>query len=375
VRKGSRAGATHSPAVVNAGLAPSLVALTATWAASVFTGLLLAEVTASVSGSGGEENAAPSFVSLARATLGPAGSTVALGAQFLLQYLLLIAYTSKGGEVLSRFLILPPAAGAATFAAVLGLFVGAASPAQLDAGNGALLALLLLSFVLLLGDALPTVSPEALSAVHWSAVLPALPVISLAFVYHNVVPLTVRAVRGHAPSLRFALFWGTALPLVMYAMWEVAILGQPGLGMRDARALATVDAFSLLAVATSYLGFSLSLSDMLADLRRGVQEAPRAADVQSTPPGALLAALLPPLAAAVYFKDIFISALESAGLFGALLLGGILPGVMAISDRRRRRRAGEGVGALSTPGGDVAAAAVAALAGSIILADVLGLLH
>lgn len=339
----------------------------------MFTGLLLAEVTASVSGSG-EENAAPSFVSLARATLGPAGSTVALGAQFLLQYLLLIAYTSKGGEVLSRFLLLPPAAGAASFAAVLGLFVGTVSPAQLDAGNGALLGLLLVSFVLLLGDALPHVSPEALSAAHWSAVLPALPVISLAFVYHNVVPLTVRAVRGHAPSLRFALFWGTALPLVMYALWEIAILGQPELGMRDARAQAAVDAFSLLAVATSYLGFSLSLSDMLADLRRG-EEAPRAAGVQSTPPGALLAALLPPLAAAVYFKDIFISALESAGLYGALLLGGILPGVMAISDRRRRRRAGEGGGVLSTPGGDVAAAAVAALAGSIILADVLGLLH
>jgi len=368
-----------------AGVLPSLAALCCTWAASVFTGLLLAEVTSSVTASDAEDAPPPSFASLSKSTLGRTGGAAATAAQLFLQYALLVAYTAKGGEVLGRLGGVPPELGSAAFVSALGLLCGRASPEFLDTSNSALLGLLLLSFGGLLAQTLPHVSTETvLGGGDWHAVLPALPVISLAFIFHNVVPLTVRACRSHPPAVRFSLFWGTALPLLMYALWEVAVLGSGGpAALEDGRIQSTVDVFSLLAVATSFIGFALSLSDMLADLLRGRSDKAAPPDAElaeaaakpasAVPAGPLLRALLPPLAAACAYRDVFLSALESAGLFGALTLGGVLPGVMALSDRSRRADGGLPI-PLTAPGGNLAAGAVALLAGSIVLADVAGVL-
>ena len=371
-----------------AGVLPSLAALCCSGAASVDTGLLLAEVTASVTASDAEDAPPPSFSTLSKKTLGGAGGAAATAAQLFLQYALLVAYTAKGGEVLGRLGGVPPEVGSVAFVSALGLLCGRASPQLLDTSNSALLGLLVLSFGGLLAQTLPHVSAEAvLGGGDWQAVLPALPVISLAFIFHNVVPLTVRACRGHPPSVRQALFWGTVLPLLMYALWEVAVLGSggPGALAADGRTQGTVDVFSLLAVATSFIGFALSLSDMLADLLRGraadkdaapdaeqAEAVPKSASA-AAPAGPLLLALLPPLAAACAYRDVFLSALESAGLFGALTLGGVLPGVMALSDRARRGEGGEPL-PLTAPFGNLAAGGVAMLAGGIVLADLLGVL-
>ncbi len=359
-----------------AGVAPSLTVLGAAWAYSVLTGLLLAEVSLSAGAdASGADAPPPSFVSLAARTLGPLGSNAATAGQLFLQYALLVAYTARGGEVLGRFAGASPAAGAAAFTAALGALCALASPAALDACNSALLALLLLAFAVLLADTVPNVNSEALLAADWAAIPASLPVVALAFVYHNVVPLVARACNGHAPSVRTALLRGTALPFAMYAMWEVAVLGssvnvlQPGADPLASGGFA-VDAFSLLAIATSYIGFALSLSDMLLDTPLlGVEQRKSASGV---PPAALALALLPPLVCAAYNPSIFLRALEAAGVFGALTLCGILPGAMALVERRTQGTPRE---EQLAPGGDAAAVAVMLLGGGIVLADLLGGLH
>ena len=357
------------------------------WAYSVASGLLLAEVTlAADAAPGAAASDAPpaSLLTLARRTLGDAGANAAGAAYLLLHLSLLVAYEDKAADVLSRNVPgLSEAAAAAAFTAALGALCAFAPPATLDAANGALLAALVAVFGALLAAAAPGVRPEALAAADWSAVPPALPVVALAFVFHNVVPRVCASCGGHAPSVRTAVVAGTALPLIMFLAWElVALGGAPAGGPPSADPLqylaappTAVDAFALLAVATSYLGFVLGLSDFFADAL--VQTGPAFA---ALPPAArkaapLLLTLLPPLAAAVTYPDAFFAALEFAAIYGVMSLFGVLPGAMALSERARAAASGAPPPPRILPGGDAAAAAISVAAGCLIAASAAGLLE
>jgi len=63
---------------------------------------------------------------------------------------------------------------------------------------------------------------------HWSAVPATLPVVALAFVYHNVVPVLVNALGGDKGKIRTAICAGVAIPWLMFVSWEAAILGSLG---------------------------------------------------------------------------------------------------------------------------------------------------
>jgi len=117
-----------------------------------------------------------------------------------------------------------------------------------------------------------------------------------------------------------------------------------------------VRVFSLLAIATSFIGFCLGLVDFYADLL-GVDDrggtlseavAAVATEEEEADPyapttaverplatkSALYAlALVPPLCIATWDPSLFFSALDTAGTFGILTLFGILPASMAWSQR------------------------------------------
>jgi tyrosine-specific transport protein len=365
-----------------AGFSAAAPALVGAWSYSVATGLLLAEVT--LAAGVAEEDAPPaSLLSLARRSLGDAGANAAGAAYLLLHYGLLVAYEDKAADVLSRSVPgLSEPAAAAAFTAALGALCAFASPAALDAANGAMLAALVAVFGALLLAAAPGVRLEALAQANWGAIPPALPVIALAFVYHNVVPRVCASCGGHAPSVRTAIVAGTALPLVMFVAWEgVALGGAPAGGATSADPLqylaappAAVDAFSLLAVATSYVGFVLGLSDFFADaLAQTDTSASLSPAARKTAP--LLLTLLPPLAAAVTYPDAFFAALEFAAIYGVMSLFGVLPGAMALSERARAAASGMLPPPMIVPGGDAAAAALSVAAGCLIAASAAGVLE
>ncbi|KIZ03538.1 hypothetical protein MNEG_4420 [Monoraphidium neglectum] len=87
---------------------------------------------------------------------------------------------------------------------------------------------------------------------------------------------------------------------------------------------AEISAFSFLAVATSFIGFVLGLTDFVA----GALALP-----SRQAPAPYLVALLPPLVLAVSFPGIFLTAIDTAGTYGVLTLFGILPCAMAWSAR------------------------------------------
>lgn len=173
---------------------------------------------------------------------------------------------------------------------------------------------------------------------NWSSVPDALPVIALSFVYHNIVPVICTNLEGDRGKVRLAIIGGSLVPLTMFISWNAAILGSITPGLSDVtqdpleilKATSTavgplVESFSFLAIATSYIGFVLGLSDFLSDALR------LPSGRRNFVPYALT--LVPPFLFALTFKDVFFNALDVAGTYGVLILFGIMPAIMAWQER------------------------------------------
>jgi len=371
------------PAVTQeAGFVASAAALVGGSAYSVATGLLLAELyvntardpTTGDDGGGGSSGSA-AFATIARGTIGQGGILVGATAYVFLHVALLVAYISKSAEIIDHATGLGVLPGALAFTLAFGGLCYSASAPQLDRVNGALVALIILSFFGLLGSAAGAVEPSALLRADWGAVPATLPVIALSFVYHNTVPVICASLRGDPGKIRAAIIGGISVPLVMFVAWNGAILGSlgtlsssssggagqaislaatnsssssssrsstsavsaaaaaappPPLSTAPAPAAAAaapakqrrvedplaalaaadptvgveINAFSFLAVATSFIGFILGLTDFIS----GALGLP-----SRQAPLPYLLTLVPPLVLAVAFPGIFLSAIDTAG--------------------------------------------------------------
>jgi tyrosine-specific transport protein len=158
-------------------------------------------------------------------TLGKEGARVASATYIFLHYALLVAYISRASQSISATTGQPAWLTAVFFSTALAGLCYAASPRLLDVANTVLLALVVLSFLSLLWFALPGVNLENLQSGSWPAVIDTLPVVALAFVYQNVVPVVVTNLEGDVRKVRLAIWTGLAVPLVMFIGWEGAMLG------------------------------------------------------------------------------------------------------------------------------------------------------
>ncbi|CAN0905099.1 Tyrosine-specific transport system [Linum grandiflorum] len=234
-----------------------------------------------------------------------------------------------------------------------------------------------------------------------------IPIIALSFVYQNVVPVLCTNLEGNLTKVRTAIILGTAIPLGLFLVWDAVILGSIA-GFDSANAVIDpmqqlrstngsvgpiVELFSLLAIATSYIGFVLGLADFLSDLL----ELP-AGQNSSLP---YLLTLFPPLVLALLDPDIFFKALDFAGTYGGivflatfiylpenldppltvpsfivvfcllavLVLFGILPAAMAWSDRYSSTSSSMKVEQELVPGGKLTLSLLIGAAGSVILSQ------
>ena len=125
---------------------------------------------------------------------------------------------------------------------------------------------------------------------------PTLAVLVLSFTCQNIIPSITSSLEGDTAKIRSALVLGLGAPLALFLLFNAVVLGGAG-----GEALATaglaggggdplvalrgaggpvgvlVDAFSFLAIATSFLGFTLGFVDYWADILqvRGRQGAVR----------------------------------------------------------------------------------------------------
>lgn len=111
----------------------------------VHAGLLVSEVHLNIMRQQGAGNV--SLVTMARQTLGDEGAAAASLAYVFLHYALLVAYMSKAGEIAGGALGLPLLPSAALFAGSFALLCYGSSQRLLDQLNGALVLLVVSSFL------------------------------------------------------------------------------------------------------------------------------------------------------------------------------------------------------------------------------------
>ncbi|KAL8527327.1 hypothetical protein ACS0TY_005264 [Phlomoides rotata] len=370
------AGILAIPAVTQeSGFLSSSVVCILCWIYMVVTGLLIAEVNVKTMcelGSGGV-----SLVSMAMRTLGNAGVQVACWSYIFIHYALLVAYVARSSEILTNILAIPLWETATLFSLLFGCLCYFGSQRIIGAVNGALLIGIIASFTALVVVASGDLHWDALLKANLEAAPRSIPIIALSFVYQNVVPVLCTNLEGNLSKVRAAVVLGTAIPLVLFLIWNAVILGTittPEMGsgtlgdpLQQLRSLngvvgPIVDVFSVLAIATSYIGFVLGLSDFLADLLK------LPAGENRLLPYALT--LVPPLILSLLDPEIFFKALDFAGTYGVLVLFGVLPAAMSWSDRYSPSSESLKMPVL-VPGGKLTLSLVGGGAALVILTEIL----
>ena len=376
------AGALALPATVSpAGIGPSSAVLLGCWGLLVCEALLLAEVNVAlmrerdeyrlVHGRG-HSPVAISLSEMAGRTLGAEGAAAVTAAYLFLSTTLLTAYVSKSGAIVADVLAgtgvdidVDPRAASLGFAAALGAALAGGGVSLADKMNQALTATLLSLFGVLIAGGLGRADWSAVDfAGDWSCAPACAPVVFLALVYHDLVPVICAYLAGDVAKIRKAVILGSAAPLAMFLAWDAVALGVgaasggKGAGSDPLAALMAggdgtvalvVGGFSFCAIATSFIGTAIGVNAFaLPRLERWAEEcAPfgtqsrsvvfsesyRRAEKLGMRTLTYVLMLSGPAAIAVTNPDVFLPATNFAGAYGMTAMFGILPPVMAFRMR------------------------------------------
>lgn len=345
----------------------SVILLIYTWVCMLFSGLMVLETNLNY-----PEGA--SFNTMVKDLLGTKWNMLnGLSISFVL-YILTYAYISAGGSIIAQtlapvfapFFQLNQTISGLIFALIVAFIVWLSTRA-VDRLSVILIGGMVITFVLSVGNMTLQVKPEILfdqlssEDTHYLPyALVALPFLLASFGYHGNVPGLVKYYKKNARLVSRCLFWGTLLSLIIYLFWQFAmqgnipreafqtIIAQGGnIGnllaqLNNSLVTTTVkqllNAFSYMALASSFLGVSLGLFDYIADLFRFN-------DSVSGRTKSALVTFVPPTLFALIFPNGFLYAIGFAGL-AATVWAVIVPAMLAKASRRRFPQA-----TYKTPGG------------------------
>jgi tyrosine-specific transport protein len=309
------------------------------------------------------------LVSMAKLTLGRWGQAISWVVYLFLLYSLTTAYIAGSGPIIQGFMYSitglkwPDWTGALPLLLLFGFFVYKGAR-LVDHANRLLMIGLILAYVAMIFFLTPHIDHELLSHVNWKYLWVGVSVIATSFGFHIIIPSLTTYLEADVAKLKKVIWMGSAIPLIVYLLWEYLILGiislegehgiirgyEKGIDCTCLLALIVGDSliavmarlFSLFAILTSFLGVSLSLSDCLAD----------GLNIRKTRSGRLLLyglTFLPPLVFTLTDPRAFLSALEYAGAFGVVVLLGLFPPIMVWSGRYYKKLSSPG--SFTVPGG------------------------
>lgn len=288
------------------------------------------------------------YPSLYQRYLGRAGKWVAILANMLILYGLLVAYLTGGAAIIGQLLNVPEAWRGLLMP---GLFVVVTTLTLMNSRlflryNALIMVVMLAAFALILALAWRRVDPAHFAWKDWAYLPAAAPIIITAFHFHNVIPNVCGSLDWNFGRIWKVMLAGMLLGFLMNAAWIMAGLGVLPL---DASANGLLTAFhanlpatvpmsrildsrfftlfgmifALLAIITSYLANGLGLMGFVRDmLENHCRVRSRPANVAVT--------FGPPLAIGLLYPDIFLKALNVVGGVGIVVLFGILPAVIFI---------------------------------------------
>ena len=337
----------------------SLVLLAYTWFCMTSSGLMLLEANL-------HYPTGASFDTVVKDLLGQGWNVInGLSVAFVL-YILTYAYITSGGGITEGFINqllsseqhtvqIGRVSGSLIFCLVLAVFVWFSTKA-VDRFTTVLIGGMVIAFILSVAGLISSVKVEVLfdSVVQGEQqylpyMLGALPVCLVSFGFHQNVPSLVKYYERDANRVMKSVFFGTAIALAVYVLWQLAVQGNlpraefapviekggdiavllQALGkyiQTDFIALA-LRFFAYLAIATSFLGVTLGLFDYIADLCKFD-------DSRSGRTKTALITFLPPLLLSLAFPFGFVLAIGYAGL-AATIWAVIVPALLAKASRRK----------------------------------------
>jgi tyrosine-specific transport protein len=332
-----------------AGFVPAILIFFICWLFMAATGLLFLEICLWL-----PEDA--NIISMSTHLLGPAGKLVSWSLYLFLFYCLMIAYTSGGGGFINDvmqgvFGVHAPRWMSLLLFALLFAPIVHLGARQVDKVNSLFMFGLIAAYIGFVMLGLKNVDSSNLSQGNaWQGIL-ALPIVFTSFSYQGIVPSLVSYMRRNISQVRASIWIGTAIPLIIYVIWQYLILGiipiegKNGLLEAKQQGLSAIaplhsliaspwisslgQAFGFFALTTSFMGVGLGLTDFLAD---GLRIPKRGLSKWAL----TLAVFIPPLFIAEANPKIFLSALDYAGGIGCALLLGLLPVVMVWIGRYKK---------------------------------------
>jgi tyrosine-specific transport protein len=287
--------------------------------------------------------------------MGLTGRRLAMVCYFFLLVALNVAYLSGATAQILSHLSLDDEVKhrliTASFLAFGGGWLAAAHTERVDRVNRVLFLGLIACFMWMMAVSLPSIDVAKLEPMDWSKAIGPLALIFTAFGYHPIIPNIFEYLGRDIKRTRLAIVIGSFVPLWVYFLWQLAVLGNvplegpqgllyaleigqpatmPLAGALQIPSLVGVMAmFAMFAILTSFLGTMLSLCEFVADAFGWAVN-------DKTRPRIALGLAGPLLALTFFGKNLFLLALGYAGIWAALLIG-CLPIAMAAIVRKRHQ--------------------------------------
>lgn len=273
---------------------------------------------------------------MTRLYLGKVGSIITGIAMLTLMYALVSAYIAGGTNILHINLMnllnleISPRQTAVVFTVIFGGIVAlGAKIVDITTKWIFFIKLLFLLIIILTMVGFINIDYLATTPLEQKLLYSSIPIIFTSFGFHIVVPSMVKYLNGDQVLLKKAFFYGSLLPLVVYLIWEMSILGsiephtffqiiQDNKGL-EGMILAIsslsesswmqipINVFTAAAILTSLLGVALALFDYIKDLTKNVSFINNRFIL-------FLITFVPPLIFALYYPQGFILALSYAAI-------------------------------------------------------------
>lgn len=366
------------------GFFPSLGMFFCAWIFMTATALLLVEVN-------GWFSRQVNLLTMVDHALGKWGKGICWVTYLFLFYALLVAYISGIGGLCGTFFqvsfdtAFPPWVGSLIFVALFGWIVYLGTR-KVDLFNRGLMVGKIGFFILLVFVGIFYIKPSFLLRSDPIQAPSALPLLVIAFGFHNMIPSLTAYLKGNLKRVRITILGGSLMAFAIYLIWEILVLGIVPLDgpnglieslKNDKEASQSIaliigspsirlfsQGLAFFAILTSFLAQALSLVHFLSDglkVKYKKQESI-----------ALCAlALIPPLALSIIYPQLFFKALNFAGGICAVILFGILPATMVWIGRYKKAN----MGAYRMPGGKPALVLIFAFAISILFIQISSMLN
>lgn len=326
------------PVVTGAGgFLPAITIYILCWLFMLCTGLLLLEACTWMPKDS-------NLITMATRLLGPIGKNVCWVVYLFLFLTVMIAHLVGGGAILSEISgNTMPASVALVFYTLLFSPIVYFGTKWVDRTNITLLLGVAVSYFLFIGFSYSHVNLDLLKHTNWPKAWLALPVLFSAFTFQVIIPTLMTYMDRNVKKVRLSIILGSSIPLVVYLVWELLILGivppEGPQGLIEAAKLGKTavmplkhfvgspllfsvgKAFAFFTMTTSYIALALAYFDFLAD---GL----RIKKVGFNKVLLCIAVFVPPAIVGLTYPHIFISALSYAGGISCAILFGLFPPLM-----------------------------------------------